>query len=254
MSKSKCPYCADPDLLDKILNPPAGTLYSALPGASIRRFGNHWPKVRKPVKSKPSRGVKLLAVGVIDRRKVVTLKTPGVHYGKYIIKTVTDKDMIARYAGFIVKIIGVKCKTEPPVPSGPFLSRTWTVEGNGKGSNYVSFNATRITHQDSPIVIDIHWTPEHGRVVTVRGFSSYQSQPEELAIINRAFEFYRAEKRGGAKIDRENLMRAVREQGDKVTQKAVADELGVTTRAIRDQLARLGATWDELKQESTGAT
>jgi hypothetical protein len=137
----------------------------------MRRYGNHWPKVRKPKTIKLPKNVIHDGFGsrfAIDPRQVVTLKSPEIKRGKYHIRTVIDADMTPAYAGFKIEIIGIESKTKPLMPSGAFFSMTH--KGEGKDAEYVSYNAARITHRDSNIVIESHWTPEHGRIVTLRGF------------------------------------------------------------------------------------
>jgi hypothetical protein len=251
MTKNKCPYCADPDLLDKILNPPAGTLYSAHPGASMSRRGSHWPKPPKvKINVKRRRGVRSHRWGAVDPRLVVRLKTPEIRYGKYHIKTITDADMTERYAGFKVEIIGVESRTEKPIPSGAFFSRVRD-EKNGKPF-FVSFEAARITYKDSPVIIDVHWSPDHGRIVTVRGFSKTITTPEEMAILSTALRFDIKQLHGAPpKIDPKELERAIRTQGARATQKSVSDVIGAAPRTLRDWLYfQVGTTWEDFKEET----
>jgi hypothetical protein len=214
------------------------------------RVGSHWPKGIKPKRNIPR--AKYARWGVIDPRAIVSLKTPEIVRGKYRIRTVTDDDMIKRYAGFKVQIIGVESRTEPPIPSGPFLSRRGVEDEQGKRGNFISFDAARITHKDSPITIDIHWHPSHKRLVTVRGFSKVVTTPDELAVITTALSFDKKEKRRGAppKVNRAAVIAAIREQGEKATQKSVAAATGMTPHTLRDWLYfSEGATWPLLKRE-----
>jgi hypothetical protein len=250
MAKTKCPYCADAEFLDRVLTPDESD-HVVTYNASMRRYGSHWlngKKFKKPLPLK--KGAKLLAVGyAVDPRFVVHLGTPEIKRGKYLVKTVTDAHLTPRYAGFQVQIVGVESRTELPSPSGAFLSRKWTEGENGKPENFVYYFAARITHKDSTLKIDVHSHEDHGRMVTVHGFASHQNTPKELEIIGKAFEFYRQETRGGAKIDEAKLRRTIRERGERATQKEIAEVFGVTVSAIRDQLRRRGTSWDVLKDD-----
>ncbi len=233
MAKTSCPYCADPNLFDKLLAPTKG---DRLEPAHMLRRGSHWPE---PYKIKQTIGqAKIARWGATDPRVVVSLKTPGIIRGRYHINIVTDADMIKRYAGFKVEVIGIECRTEPPAPSGPFLTRMWTVGDSGKPSNFISFNATRTTHKDSPIIVDTHWHQTHGRRVLMRGFSEPVTTPEELAIITTALSFDKQEKKRGAppKVDRVAVIEAIRAQGKRATQKSVAAAISAAPRTLRDWL------------------
>ncbi|MBA3804090.1 MAG: hypothetical protein H0X14_00015 [Acidobacteria bacterium] len=250
MAKHTCPYCSDPGLFDKRLAPTKG---DQLDYVNMSRRGSHWPKAKRLKIVTPAMSV--MRWGIIDPRESVSLKTPGVIRGKLRIKIVTDADMINRYAGFKVEIIGEESGVELPTPVGTFFSRTWTEDVKGKRQNFISFNAARITHKDSPVIVDIHWHPSHGRLVTLRGFSKVAVTPEELSIISTALGFDNKTSTRGAppKVDRDAIIRAIRAQGEKATQKSVAAATGLATRTLRDWLYfREGSTWENLKRELTG--
>jgi hypothetical protein len=187
--------------------------------------------------------------GAIDPRAVVRLKTPEIVRGKFHIRTITDADMIKRYAGFKIVSVGIESTKEPPMPSGPFMSVTHSSE------HYTSFNMVRISHKDGHIVIDMHWHPSHGRLVTVRGFSNVVTTPEEMSIITTALSFDKEEQRRGAppKVDRAAIISAITKQGEKATQESVAAAAGLASRTLRDWLYfNEGATWRLLKREVLG--
>jgi hypothetical protein len=250
MTKSKCPYCADPDFFDEVLKPtPKDEIVATRPG--IIRHGSHWAKAPRLKKPKPMRGVKLIAHDGYgseygkDLETVVILTSPEIKRGKYHIRSVTDKDMLRHYAGFKIENIGVESTQKPQRPRGPFMS----VKHSGK--HHVSFNATRITHKDSDLIIDFHWMPEHGKIVTLRGFSplGVAATPKELEIINIALKFYRVETRGGIKINRDSLKAAFAKHGKDAPQKTIADELDVTVSALRKWRERAGVgSWKFVSQ------
>jgi hypothetical protein len=230
----ECPYCADPKFFDRVLTPtPQDRILEHHP--TMRRFGSHWVKGKKFKKHRPPKGVSNYIIGLApDPRFVVTLNNPEIRRGEYRIKTVTDEYFITRYAGFKVEIIGLDSDKELPKPSGAFLSYQWTEGEGGKPEKFIYYFAARITHKDSALKIDLHSHLSHGRLITVHGFSSHQNRPEELAIIERAFEFYRLETRGGGtKIDEEALRRAIRKRGEGATQKEIAADLQIVPRSLR---------------------
>jgi hypothetical protein len=247
MSKvSKCPYCADPDLFDKRLAP---TSKDGFNQTLVPRRGSHWPEPPK-VKIVPMRNVKYARWGGNDPRGAVELKTLEIIRGKYRVRTITDADMIARYAGFQMQVIGVESRTEPPMPSGVFMGRR-SEKKDGKPL-YVLFDAVRITHKDSPIVVDSHWHPSHGRKVSVRGFGRVAPTAEELGVVTTALSFdTKAKKRGAPpKVDRDVVIEAIRTQGEKATQKSIASATGIAHTTLRDWLYfREGTTWLNLKRE-----
>jgi hypothetical protein len=250
MPKVACPYCADPDLFDKRLAP---TKEDRQEFVRMARRGSHWPEPER-IKSVTPRA-KIARWGGIDPRTSVLLKTPGILRGTLHIKNVTDEDMIKRYAGFKVQIIGVESSAEPPMPVGVFFSRTWTEDEEGKRGNFISFDAARVTHKDSPVIVDSHWHPSHGRLVTLRGFTKVATTPEELAVATVALGFDTKESRRGAppKVDRETIIRAMRAQGERATQKSIAEAAGIATRTLRDWLYfRECSTWENLKREVAG--
>ena len=242
-----CPYCADPDLLDKILAPAEGNFQHYV---TLRRYGSHW---RAPHVVKRTVNQKGLARwGVIDPRVAVTLKEKV--RGRYRIRTVTETDMIKRYAGFTIQVIGANVgERKPPTPSGPLLGlyRDHDTPFSTK-QVYFSFEAARVTRADFALRVDYHWHPSHGRLVTMRGFSERTPTKGELEFIDAALGLDVAGKKRGAprKVDPEAIVRAVREQGEAATQKSVAEATGTPPRTLRDWLYfDFGGTWATFKAE-----
>lgn len=247
-----CPYCADPALLDKRLTP---TKRDRAELVRMARRGSHWPEPERIKVTPPAASI--ARWGAFDPRETVALKTPGVVRGELRIKTVTGADMIKRFAGFTVQIVGVESPGEPPMPAGVFFSRTWTEDEEGRRVNFISYDAARITHAESPVVVDVHWHPSHGRLVTLRGFSKVATTAEELSIITTALGFDIKKKKRGAppKVDRDAIIRAIRAQGEGATQKSVAEAAGIAPRTLRDWLYfREGSTWESLKREVAGGS
>jgi hypothetical protein len=246
----ECPYCTDTDFFDKVLTPTSRDISEPYP--TMLRRGRHWPPP-------PPQKIKKLPPNVIhdghdsilgtNLAEVVILKTPMVKRDKYRIRTVTEEDMRPEYASFKIKIIGIVSRTQPPTPRGPFFT-IGLIEDKGEVL-YVSYNATRITHAGSELIIDSHWTPEHGRVVRLHGFSrtTISTSPAELEIINTALKFYQGETRGAPKINDENLSAAIKKLGDKATQESVAAELGVDSSNLRRWVSKRGLrSWEDAKE------
>lgn len=244
-----CPYCTDPDLFDKRLAPTDADQYDE---TLVPRRGSHWPephKLKIPAIAR-NKKIKIAQWGIDDPADKVTLKTPEAIRGKIRVRTITDADMVARFAGFQIQVIAVETRTEPPMPSGVFLGRL--SRQTTKGWFYYSFNAARITHKDSAIIIDSHWHPSHGRILTMRGFGRVAATAEERKIIDLALSFDTKPKRRGAppKVDTEVVIKAIREQGEKATQKSVAAATGIARNTLQNWLYfRACMTWDLLKRK-----
>lgn len=251
MSKPKndkttsCPFCADPELLERILASKEGGPVGMV---MLRRTGSHWRAPRKIVRTKHP---KIARWGAIDPRFVVTLRTPEVMRGDYRVRTITDADMIRRYAGYKIEVVGEAVGEQKPAsPSGPFLGLDRDTIG-GK-QVYLAFNASRITRAGVALTLEYHWHASHGRRATIKGFAERLPTKGEMDFLNAAFGLDVPGKRRGAppKVDREAVVRAVREQGDAATQKSVAEATGTAPRTLRDWLYfREGASWAMLKRE-----
>jgi hypothetical protein len=245
-----CPYCADPARFDQRLAPAKGDEFGG--DARVLRRGSHWPEPPATKGRKKFGGGAQFARwgGGDDPRVSVLLETPEIIRGKLRIRTITGADLVERYAKFQVRVIGVESRSEPPLPSGVFFGRR--LEQKAGKPLYISFDAARITHRDSPIIVDSHWHPSHGRIVTVRGFERVAATAEELGIITTALSFDTKQKRRGAppKIDQDVLFEVIRAQGEKATQKSVAAVTGIAVGTLRDWLYfRAGTTWENLKRE-----
>lgn len=251
MSKTKpdkttpCPFCADPDLLERILASKGGTPVGFV---MLRRTGSHWRAPRRIVRTKHP---KISRWGAIDPRFVVTLRTPEVARGDYRIRTITDEDMIRRYAGYKIEVVGeVVGEQKPANPSGPFLGLDRDAVSREKV--YVAFNAARVTRKGEALSLEYHWHASHGRRVAIKGFAERLPTKQELEFLNAAFGLDAPGKQRGAppKVDREAVVRAVRKLGGAATQKSVAEATGTAPRTLRDWLYfQEGASWAMLKRE-----
>lgn len=241
---TECPYCADPDFFDKVLTPTPKDIHE--PAPRVLRRGRHWA-------APPPQRIKKLPPNTIhdghdsilgiNYAAVVVLKTPLIMRDKYRIRTIIDQDMKPEYAGFKIQIIGIMSRTQPPMPQGPFFTIGF------EGDLYISYNAARITHAGSELILDSHWTPEHGRVVRLHGFSQKSTTPEELEIISTALKFSSGDTRGAPKVNDDNLSTAIEKLGDKATQENVAAELGVDSSTLRRWISKRGlGSWEEAKE------
>ncbi len=182
-----------------------------------------------------------------NQQEIIELHAPAIERGNYRIRTITDKDLKPEYAGFKIEMVGLMMTKEPPVPRGAFLSRGR--EGRNNKPLYIYYNAARITHQDSALIIEHHWAPEHERVVRMKGFERVATTPAELEIINTALKFYQGETRGAPKLDDNMLSKAVKKFGDKATQVLVAAELNVDTSTLRRWMYKRGIeSWGDAKE------
>ncbi len=109
------------------------------------------------------------------------------------------------------------------------------------------FNACRITKKGSKVTVDVHWWPDHGRLITVRNLSSAGASAADLEVINQAIKFFRDETRGQRKITEEKLKKVLSSLGPNATQSAAAKTLKVNESALEQWRRRQHiATWQEV--------
>ncbi len=187
-----------------------------------------------------------------DEHGLVTLKKRGATRGDYKIITVTGSDLIEQWSDFTIEILGVKFDEEPPMPpSDQFFSlgkeSEYDCAGRTSKVNWYLFSIYRITHKKSDIAIDVHWWPEHGRVITIQDLPAAGPTNTDLEIINEALKLFRVETRGGVKITEERIKQVIAESGSSVSQKEAARMLEVTESGLEKWRARRGfSTWQEV--------
>lgn len=229
-TKLKCPYCLDPNIFEKAF----AARSEGSENAYIRR-------VRKIWRSKSD-----------NDGEVVTLKEKAVTRGAYKIITITGDDLIDQWSDFRIEILGVKFSKEPPLPPPDQFF------GESKESYYSHttqrhlwwlYNILRITHSNSDVAIDVHWWPEHGRIVTIQDLPPAGPTNTELEIINEAVKLFRVETRGrgGVKITEERMKELLADAVPSISQKDVAMMLGVTEQGLGKWRSRQGmSSWREV--------
>jgi len=215
-----CPYCADPALLDA----PKG------------KGGLEMPVVPKGERFWRSGPPSLLTAR---------------QYGARFVAPVTAEQIDERFAAFTVRLVGVnvgwgfKSPLPPPmfdyqicgsvdsVHAGLTLFSAWVAEGYG-------------------VETRAHWWPTHETIINQRLALSAKDpagRNAELEAARLALSFFELETRGAPKIDAAKVTQAIRSQGQRATQKKVAQAVGAADRTLRDWLVRNGKTWKELKNE-----
>lgn len=226
----ECPYCAEPDLFASVYatprdegNPPKGV--------RVGPYLRHVPTLTSTFEWKPS------IPGRTEAR------------GKYWLDVYTEKDLAERLAGFTIHLLGTEVDQQPPMSPEPFFYEPIYRSTPGGKWQFGMYFALRATHKNSNIAIDVHWWPTHERKVALHGIPDTGATPQDLNFVNEALKLLRAETRGEpAKITRVKFIKALQKIGEEATQKAVAEELSVSDRTLREWQTREGANWGQLKQ------
>jgi len=98
--------------------------------------------------------------------------------GQYSKLLVSREHFAPGWQQFSVEILGLALNGRPAMPPLPLFGMSTTgplvkVEGTDywvqdeERTNYILWNACRITHEGFGFVIKLHWWPDHGRVFTV---------------------------------------------------------------------------------------
>jgi hypothetical protein len=105
-------------------------------------------------------------------------------------------------------------------------------------------------NRKSTVVVDGHTWFNHGSVITVHGLPRAELKSADTDVMQEAMEFFREERRGGGQVKEVDVVRAIQKLKGKSTQKAVAEEVGVTLRTIQRWAAHQGKSWEEIKNEA----
>jgi hypothetical protein len=214
-----CPYCADPALLDAPKGK-GGPELSVSPG--------DWRIWR--------RGAPYLEAKI---------------YGPRFVAVVPAKHLAEKFAGFSARLVGVNVglgfnsTAAPPMFDYQILG---AIDSIVEGSNL--FSAWVV--EDGEVETRAHWWPTHGTIINQRAELTAVDLAErnaELEAARLALSFFELETRGAPKIDAAKVTQAIRSQGQRATQKKVAQAVGAADRTLRDWLVRNGKTWKELKNE-----
>jgi hypothetical protein len=244
-TKLKCPFCNRPEVFRPIdERTPEPKDHIAIP-----RVGKFWQALPNEM-----RGYKIVPIlNESDHWRISLYKGhPGT--GKYF----TDK-----FKHFKLDLIGTDYELEPPEPVAvPFFLRQegftlssskpyWNMEVQRPSNPYwMLFNACRISHDKSDVVINAHWWPDHGNIFSIHGFQPTENSNKDLLITKEAMEFFRVETRGAPKIAQANLIKAIKEEGERATQRSIAKALKISDSTLRYWLNREGKSWGEIKAES----
>jgi hypothetical protein len=224
-----CPYCSDLNIFEKAFATP------------IERSETAWlPRVRNIWRAAP------------DASNLIKLKEKEVIRGDYRIITVTGHDLAEQLDDFTIEILGVRFIEEPPFPPpDQFFKQGGEVHYDHHAKTEKQFwflyNIYRVTHSKTDLVVDVHWWPEHGRIVTIQDFSAAGASATEIQVINETLKLFRIETRGGIKITEERIRQVLAGSGPNLMQKDAARWLDVTENGLEKWRARRGiSTWQEV--------
>ncbi|MDT7807311.1 MAG: hypothetical protein QOJ70_1124 [Acidobacteriota bacterium] len=220
-----CPYCVNPRLFQEVLAMKPDEKNIA---THPQRIGPYWrvmPRLRADWSFEGMAG------------------TPTTR-GDFWLITYTGDEFAERLKDFTAYMIGQEVETKPSQAPGPFLASSMDRLKHGAAWRYGLYFAVRITHPQTKIAVDLHWWPTHERMVTLRDVPDEGATPRDLRLVAEALKFVRVETRGRpggfAEIE---LIKAIQEQGEQVTQRGVAKALGTSDRTIREWLTQQGKTW-----------
>ena len=186
-----------------------------------------------------------------DSYGLINLKKKEVTRADFKIITITGDDLAEAWSDLTIELLGVKFLEEPPYPPpDQFFKMSgesyYDGESAGRHTWYL-YNIYRISNKKINLVIDVHWWPDHGRVVTIQDFDPAGASVADIQMINDALKLFRVETRGGVKITEDRIRDLVAECGGNVSQKNAAMYLNVTESGLERWRARRGlATWQEV--------
>lgn len=156
-----------------------------------------------------------------------------------------------RWKDYTIELLGHLYNTVPPEP--PIFNRKWLAwfqrieqhDAEGRSLHrWTLFNGYHITHKTG-WSMDAHWWDSHDLIFTVKDF-----KPErDFDSLTQFLKLFKPETRGHPKINNVDLVKALRKVGEDATQRAVAEEMGVTGSALRAWATRNGLeNWQRVKE------
>jgi len=226
-----CPYCANPDLF----NAPSEPGGRALGRAIVNLRGKYWQRSS-------------------NRQASLRSFPEFIHQDQRRFRIEGKKEFIERFQGFNVEVIGLELVIMPTMSEGPGFHQAIPagfdrMTGEERKKTPLRFyNACRITHEKTRIVLDAHAWSTHGLLLTFRHLPTAPTKETE-AVLRLLLDFFKAETRGAPKVLEYDVIKAIQKLGEKATQDAVAQELAVSDRALRDWTARHGMNWQATKKK-----
>lgn len=226
-----CPYCSNPDLFAAPLSAQGGREVYRM---GFARRGKFWKRVA-PKKDNQF----------------------GMHpahvrfYGDHWRATIEGDHFVKRFAKYQLELIGFPYPSSPALlPYRDMFHHSLFFCANLTPDRRAVFNVCRVSHRDSPVMVDVHQWPSHRTLITVRGLDAPEWDTSTQKIISEAMEFFRVETRGDPKINEDVLAKTIERIGAGATQKEAAKAIGVTPQALRQWAARRGLQdWQTVKEK-----
>jgi len=181
------------------------------------------------------------------------LASTSMQRGKFTIRTITDKELASRYAGFQIVVIGRQIDYDPPSPPGKFFHKhiAMTFGGAEVEISCQIFDGCRVTKKGSALTVDVHWWHDHG----LKFISSGLETVRDHDTLDQALRLFRPETRGAQpKITDAKVQKTLAMLGAGATQGAAAKALKVSQTALEQWRRRQGIkTWQEVVIYYTGA-
>ncbi len=155
-----------------------------------------------------------------------------------------------RWKNFTIELLGHVYAAEPPEP--PIFNRKWLewfqrLQHHGHNNQplqvWTLYNGYRVKHTGGWEMI-MHWWPTHDLIFTVKDF-----KPEkDFDSLTQFLKLFKPETRGEPKFTEIELATAIKKLGANVTQAAVAKELKVSDRTLRDWAASGNMSWEGIRR------
>jgi hypothetical protein len=236
MSYDTCPFCADPNFLASFTEGDAEKIKVLIP--AYMRQDKFWKKGK-------------------FKRASYTVHAEAELRGDRLRIVFDEENLDDRWRDFKVEVLGIQSvgnlilpRREDRVyysPPPPFFFAASVFQGEGQATNYQQFFACRITHKDSDVSIIVHWWANHGRVMRVDGTLPLETANDILKVIKTACDLFQRETRGNPKFSEIDLIEAIQKVGANATQSAVARELNVSDRTLREWTANRGMSWERTR-------
>jgi len=222
MLVSPCPYCSKPNKFQEELKGKGRVDHQTW----LARVGKFWKRDDAP---------SMLAVDAYD-------------CGDYFNISISSEHFTARFKDFKLNIINFEAEYSGwSHASDSLLFLLSAAPSDIARFKKFGLNVARVTHENSPVVVDAHTWFSHNTILTIHHLPSELSSAD-VTVMQEALEFFRPETRGAPKIRLPDIEAAMDKLGKQATQAQVAAEIGVAGGTLSEWLKRKGVTWRDVRE------